>query len=137
MLRSSGESEHYKQNHYIRTCDFICYAMSRLKHVEHVSIDRESFGAYLGPIFSWLNFPKLKRLDIRKGNLEGDGGLEVEVPVALFVMLIKKAPAYTGRSKLTHLVCRSIGPHHLRSSIYLGLGLGGASCLTSFGGLPY
>jgi hypothetical protein len=91
--------------------------MSRLKHVEHVSIDRESFGAYLGPIFSWINFPKLKRLDVRKGNLGVDRGLEVEVPVTLFVMLIKKAPAYNSRSILTHLVCRSIGPHHLRSSI--------------------
>jgi hypothetical protein len=67
------------------TWDLIRYAVTKLKHVEHFDIDRKSCcKVHLEHVFKWLNFPRLKSLEITSA----ESGVEMNLEDGVIACLL-------------------------------------------------
>jgi hypothetical protein len=82
---SSSAMTKYRKNNEMLTWDLIRHAVAKLKDVEHVDIDRRCGDIDLDSVFKWLEFPKLRSLEIKKARLSADMKLENEVSIWLVV----------------------------------------------------
>jgi hypothetical protein len=82
---SSNAMVKYRKNNEMLTWDLIRHAVAKLKNVEHFDIDRWCGDVDLDFVFKWLDFPKLKSLEIMKARLSADVVLENEVRIWLVV----------------------------------------------------
>lgn len=91
FIHGGFDSDGREEN--IRTWDLIRRFVAKCGDMEHVRLNREGWGLYLGLIFKWIDFLKLKKLDIhgisewKHGKVE----LELEVCFSVSVNVLKKS----------------------------------------------
>jgi hypothetical protein len=120
LIHGGFDSKGREEN--TRTWDLIRRFVAKCKDIEHMQLSREGWGLHLVQILKWINFPKLKKLDIH-GISEWKHGiveLELEVCTLVSVELLKKSSSRGRPIKILSLLnYRNTAPLPLHPSAYL------------------
>jgi hypothetical protein len=83
-------SRGHRRDNTTLTWDLIRHAVARMNQVEHFYVDSHWYNVDVGPVFEWLEFPRLRSLHILNAQLNADVKLEDKVITCLLFLGYEK-----------------------------------------------